>query len=201
MNNLLNSTNIATLFLDSRLCIERYTDEIKSIVHLIPADLGRSNWDLKSHLWYDDPLSDAEQVLKTLIPKEREVQNDDDQWWLMRILPYRTSQDRIEGLVMTFVDINESKRIDMDANALMENVVATVREPLLVLDHQLRVRFANRSFYEVFQVTAQDTEEQSVYELGSKQWDLPELRYLLQELLIRDCKFDDFKVECEFPKV
>ncbi len=201
MSNLLNSTDIATLFLDNTLCIKRYTEQAKDIVRVIPTDVGRSLRDLKSRLQYDDLLLDAEQVLKTLIPKQCEVRTEDGHWRLMRIMPYRTSEDKIDGLVMTFVDIDESKRVRAAATALMEHIVATVREPLLVLDERLRVRFANRSFYNVFQVSPSNTVDRRIFELGNHQWNIPALRRLLEEILTHDNSFEDFEVTHDFPGI
>ena len=91
MNNLLNSTHIATIFLDNQLCIKRFTERARRVIHLIPTDLGRPLGDLTSTLKYENLVTDAREVLKTLAFKEFAVQTDDDQWLLMRILPYRTS--------------------------------------------------------------------------------------------------------------
>ncbi len=201
MTNLLNSTDIATIFLDSALNIKRYTAQAKRIVSLIPTDLGRSLRDLTSHLQYESLAADAEQVLKTLVPTECEVQTADGCWMLMRILPYRTSEDRIDGLVMTFVDIDDSKRARDEAASLTENIVATVREPLLVLDADLTVRFANQSFYQVFQVRELETVGQLIYELGDHQLDIPVLRDLLHGISSRGGSFDDYPVDHDFANI
>jgi two-component system CheB/CheR fusion protein len=82
-----------------------------------------------------------------------------------------------------------------------ESIVATVREPMLVLDGELRVASANRSFYRAFQVTPGETEKRLLYELGNGQWDIPALRQLLEEVLPQRTEFQNFQVETEFPKV
>lgn len=117
----------------------------------------------------------------------------------MRILPYRTSDDRIIGLVLTFVDIDASKRTQQENLTFMEAIVATVREPLLVLDSKLRVRFANASFFTGFLVPENETLGQVVFDLGKEQWDIPELRHLLQEITTRDVSFENFEVSGDFP--
>ncbi len=201
MHNLLNSSDIATLFLDNALSIKRYTEQAKSLVHVIPSDVGRSLRDLTLRLQYEEVFSDCEQVHKTLIPKEREVQTENGQWLLMRILPYRTSEDKIDGLVMTFIDVNESKKAHDEATAFMKSIVETVREPLVVVDENVLVRFANLSFYELFQVALNETVGQSIFSLGNKQWDIPDLRRMLDEIILRGESFDNFQVEHDFPRV
>jgi two-component system CheB/CheR fusion protein len=110
LNNLLNATNIGTIFLDTNFCIKRFTEQATRVVHLIPTDVGRELSDLTSKLQYEQLLSDAKDVLETLNSCEREVQTLDGRWLLMRILPYRTEDKRIDGLVMTFVDIDDTTR-------------------------------------------------------------------------------------------
>jgi two-component system CheB/CheR fusion protein len=111
MTNLLNATDIATVFLDNDLNIKRHTEQAKRIIRLIPSDVGRSIGDLVSRLRYDGLLADAREVLRTLVFKETEVQGDGDDWYLMRILPYRTTENMIDGLVITFVDITRVKKL------------------------------------------------------------------------------------------
>ncbi|MFT5327751.1 MAG: two-component system CheB/CheR fusion protein [Planctomycetaceae bacterium] len=156
MANLLNSSDIATVFLDNQLCIKRFTEQAKNVIRLISTDVGRPLRDLTSSLQHEDLVSDAKEVLKTLVFKECEVCTDDGNWLLMRIVPYRTSEDKIDGLVVTFVDINQLRSVQREsqlARAYAESIVGTMRESLLILDSDLRVRTANDSFYRKFQVT------------------------------------------------
>ena len=123
----------------------------------------------------------------------------------MRILPYRTLENVIEGAVITFTDITEYKQIKSalsEAHAhLAEAVVATVREPLLVLDANLRVVLANSAFYSTFQVTPAATQGQLLYELGNGQWDIPTLRTLLNKILTHNTVFNDFEVTHSFETI
>jgi diguanylate cyclase (GGDEF)-like protein/PAS domain S-box-containing protein len=101
-------------------------------------------------------------------------------------------------------DITERKRAEhaaKEAREFAENIVSTIREPLLVLSADLKVISANRSFYEAFKSTPEATEGQSIYQLGDKQWDIPELRKVLGEILEKHAAFDDFEVEREFPAI
>jgi two-component system CheB/CheR fusion protein len=113
MKNLLNSTGIATLFLDNALNISRFTNQAKKVIHLIPGDIGRQISDIAMELEYDTLVEDATEVMQTLIPKEIEVRARDWSWYMMRIMPYRTAENTIDGLVITFVDITKLKKSDI----------------------------------------------------------------------------------------
>ncbi len=108
LQNLMASTSIATIFLDRELRIMRFTPSAVPIFHLISSDVGRPLLDLRHDLEYSELNADAEGVLRSLVPVEREVKQG-DQWFLARALPYRTTQDRIAGVVLTFVNITDSK--------------------------------------------------------------------------------------------
>ncbi len=204
MQNLLDNTHIATLYLDNDLHIKRYTDQAKRIIKLIPTDLGRPIGDLVSNLAYDTFEEDASAVLKTLAAHEREVQSKEGCWYLMRIMPYRTAENLINGLVVTFVDIGATKREKAEAQSAIDDlrrIFDTFHEPSLVLDSGLRVEAANKTFYSVFQSNASKTEGQLIYDVGGGEWDIPALRELLEEAIPSQTVIEDFKVEGEFPKI
>ncbi len=112
MKNLLNSTEIATLFLDRELNIRRFTDTVIKIFNIRSADIGRPYTDIVNNLYYTAMQDDARKVLSTLIPVVTEVRTTSDAWYSVRIMPYRTIDDRIDGLVITFTDITLSKRLE-----------------------------------------------------------------------------------------
>ena len=146
-----------------------------------------------------------------LVPKEAQVEAGDGRWYNMRILPYRTADNAIDGVVMTFADITAMKQLEeslrrqqaelQTARDYAENIIATIREPLVVLDGELRIVSASRSFYETFRVTPAETEGRLLYEIGQKQWDIPSLRQLLEDILAKDTQFQDFRVEHDFPGI
>ena len=204
MQNLLNSTAISTVFLDGQLNIRRFTEEARAMFNLIPTDVGRPIADLVSNLNYDRLVADAREVLRTLAARETEVPTREGGWRLVRIRPYRTTENVIDGLVITLADITRAKRAEQAAEqsrAYAESIVATVREPLVVLDSDLRVVSANRAFYRQFKVSAADTERRLIYELGHGQWNLPKLRQLLERVLPKHGCFEDFEVAHDFPGV
>ncbi len=114
MKNLLNSTEIATLFLDKELCIRRFTDAVTKLFKLRSSDVGRPFTDLVSDLKYPEIDNDARQVLKSLSTIETSITTDDNRWYNVRIMPYRTYDDRIDGLVITFNDVTVAKKLEME---------------------------------------------------------------------------------------
>ncbi len=112
MKNLLESTEIATLFLDKDLCIRRFTEQTTTFIKLIEGDVGRPITDIVSDLIYPELAEDAREVLRTLVFKENTVTTSDERWFKVRIMPYRTLEDKIDGLVITFTDITESKKLE-----------------------------------------------------------------------------------------
>jgi chemotaxis methyl-accepting protein methylase/PAS domain-containing protein len=114
MNNLLNSTEIATVFLDKGLRVRRFTTGSERIYKLIPADVGRSLTDIVSTLLYPKLPDDVREVLRTLIFSEKQIATRDGCWFKVRIMPYRTQEDVIDGVVMTFTDITATKRLEAE---------------------------------------------------------------------------------------
>jgi two-component system CheB/CheR fusion protein len=112
MKNLLNSTDIATLFLDNGLKVRRFTPQATKIIKLIAADEGRPITDLATELQYPELTKDAGQVLQTLTSMEKPISARDGRWFTVRIMPYRTLDDRIDGVVITFADITAAKTLE-----------------------------------------------------------------------------------------
>ncbi len=111
MKNLLDSTDIATLFLDESLNVRRFTSRTSQIINLIPGDIGRPITDIASDMIYDELAGDAREVLRSLVSIEKPV-GGDGRWFLVRIMPYRTLDNRIDGVVITFTDITVSKKLE-----------------------------------------------------------------------------------------
>lgn len=116
MKNLLNSTDIATLFLDKELNIRRYTNQATRIFKLIKSDIGRPITDQTSDIFYPEMAEDALMVLNTLVFIEKQIPGKNGQWFSVRIMPYRTFEDRIDGLVITFINISALKKMEEDYN-------------------------------------------------------------------------------------
>ncbi len=127
MKNLLNSTDIATLFLDNELNVRRFTTQATKIIKLIPGDVGRPITDLASDLLYPELSADARVVLERLGFAEKPIRTRDDRWFTVRIMPYRTHDDRIDGVVITFADITVAKTLEAqlrEKNMVLEKLIA-----------------------------------------------------------------------------
>jgi two-component system, chemotaxis family, CheB/CheR fusion protein len=142
MRNLLNSTEIATLFLDGELRIRRYTEQATSLFRLIPSDAGRAVTDVTTDLVFPEMAASAAQVLRTLVPLVREVQTTDGRWFASRLLPYRTLDDVIDGVVITFVDVSSAKVLEAELRQSRERfgtLLENLPEGLAVMDGSGRV--------------------------------------------------------------
>ena len=144
------------------------------------------------------------EVLETLNTKEQEIQTQAGYWYSLRIRPYRTTENQIDGVTMLFIDIDALKR---NANSLesarnyAETIIDTVQTPLVVLDTNMRVNTANRSFYETFQVSALETAQSPLFELGNGQWNIPQLLTILEEILTNDIQVRNFEVDHYFEQI
>jgi two-component system CheB/CheR fusion protein len=203
MKNLLENIHVGTIFLDQHLVIRRFTRDATQIYRLAASDVGRALSDIKSELEGEDMLDAAHAVLDNLVPIEREVKTLSGNWYLARIQPYRTLENMIDGVVLTFTNITErTKAIAIqEARLLAEGIVNTVREPLIVLNDSLVVVTASRSFYQNFQVTAEETLGRPICELGNGQWNIPALCELLETVLPHNRDFENYLVEHDFPNI
>lgn len=114
MRNLLNSTEIVTVFLDNQLLIRRFTSGADKLFKLLPGDVGRPLSDIVNDLLYPEMISEAQEVLRTLVFSEKQIITTDGRWFAVRIMPYRTMEDVIGGLVLTFTDITAAKQLETE---------------------------------------------------------------------------------------
>ena len=199
--NLLGSIDMPILMIGSDLRIRRLTPSANKVFHIIASDIGRPITDIRSKIDVADMEEAILHVIESLIPTIREVRNAQGQWYSLEMRPYRTVDNKIDGVVLALVDIDQQKRaaeMDKKAKAFSDGIVDTVRQPFLVLDSRLRVVRANEAFYQAFQADPEKTERKPVYELGDGQWNVPELRRLLEEVLPKSQEVRDLEVEREF---
>jgi two-component system CheB/CheR fusion protein len=204
LNNLLANIQVGIMFMDLDLHIQRFNPSIRQLINLIETDVGRPISDIVTSLEYNDLVRDARTVLDTLIPKEIEVRTTDQRWYVMRISHYRTIENAIDGLVVVFINVTEQKRAEQaarEAREFAESIVDTIRGSLIVLDVDRRVLLANRSFYETFHMTPEETEGQLFYEIGNREWDIPRLRELLEQVIPNDTSFTDIVMEHDFQTI
>ena len=133
LKNLLNSTDIATLFLDNALRVRRFSSQTTKITQLIDSDVGRPITDIASDLFYPELGEDVRQVLRTLGSAEKQVTTRDGRWFTARILPYRTLENKIDGVAITFVDITVSKTLEAE----LRNTQADLEKHIVAQDVKL----------------------------------------------------------------
>lgn len=197
LKNLLDSTHLATLFLDEALNIKRFTAPVEDLIAVRHSDIGRPLSELTNKLRYETFQADVEAVLDNLIPKEVKVQARSGHWYLLRIQPYRSTRDVIRGVVCTFQSIHAAQSVGRN-ESFFRSIVDTVREPLLVLDPDFQVVSANNGFYRTFPLAPEAVEGKSLFDLADGQWDHPELTALLVEVLPQKQAFHDFELSLDF---
>jgi two-component system CheB/CheR fusion protein len=202
INMLLASTQIATLFLDADLRIKRFTPAATRLFNLIDSDIGRPIGDITAKVTYDDFQKDAREVLATLAPIERELATSDGRVMTSHVLPYRTADNRIDGIVATFMDMTarvaalEKAR---GAHGLADSMVNALPEPLVMLDEDLKVLAANRAFLTLFQLDFSDIREQPFYRLAGGFWGHAGLKQRLRRLAVKGGSFARFSLEGKIP--
>ncbi|MBW4709379.1 PAS domain S-box protein [Roseobacter sp. YSTF-M11] len=200
LNNLLSSSGVATLFLDRELKIMRFTPATRELFNVISNDVGRHFGDITGKVDDPDLLSDARSVLDTLKPGETEVQGEAGSWFLRRILPYRTQDGKIDGVVITFSDVSDLKTLQhaiQMARRFAERVVNTVREPLLVLDSGLRVVSVSKSFHRIFGTSDAGVVGENLFRVQDGRWNIPDLRQLLERILPDQTTVEAFEVTAD----
>ena len=186
LNNLLSSSGIATLFLDTQFKIMRFTPATRELFNLIRKDIGRPFGDITGKVKDSDLLKDAEAVLETLVSNECEVESDDGRWFVRRILPYRTQSGKIDGVAVTFSEVSDLKALQHEtatARELAESIIGTVREPMLVLDATFKILSVSRSFKRIFATTAVEVIGKNLFSIQKRQWDVPQLRQLMESVM------------------
>lgn len=203
MTNLFNSTEIATLFLDNKLCVKRFTPKSQEYFHLITTDVGRSIRHFATNIKYERLAEDAEEVLKTLNQKVIEVKSKSGRWLLVRILPYRTISNMIDGVIITLTDITDHKEAEeklgqlnvalQDALNCSKNIIDMMSVPMLVLSTDLKIISANRAFYKNFQLFPEDVIGKFIYNISV--WNMASLRTLLEQNFQEDNVFEGVEIE------
>lgn len=204
MKNLLDSTDIATIFLYKDLKIRNFTPAASGLIKLIPADVGRSITDFSSKITSDDIVADAMGVIKTIITVNKQIWMNDGRWYAMRILPYRTVEDVFDGVVITFNDITLIKNLEeslVGSRDYSDNIINMVGDSLLVLNSDMEIISTNRSFYNTFKVTHGDIVGKKLSTIGEGQWDIPELKRLLSDIIPRQKEIYNYVVEHDFPHI
>src|SRR2546426_828904 len=195
---MLASINVPLIMVGKDLNIRRFTQSMEPMLNLIDSDIGRSILDLKPNIHVPDLPELLRSVVNGGSPGVREIQGPKGRWFSMQALPYRGPDNKIDGALLVLLDIHMTK----DARDYAKAIVETVRQPLLVLAKDFKVRSANRAFYETFKVSKAETENRSIYDLGNGQWNIPKLQQALENVLPKTPGgFVDFEVDHKFEEI
>lgn len=195
ITNLLASINIPIFMLSQDLRIRRFTPVAGALLNLIAGDVGRPITDINPNIDIPNFERLVAEVIDTMSVKEQEVRAKDKRWYSLRIRPYRTLDNKIDGATVTFLDIDALKK-GHQAEALFD----TIREPILMLNSKLRVLSANRPFFRLFGTDEQSIQNRSVYEVMDGSSGAPVLRSLLEEVLPKKSAVEEFKLDLKVPK-
>ena len=204
LKNLLGTVNIPIIVVDNEFRIRRFTAAAENLLGLSAIDIGHLLVQARGAFPAAKMDELARRTLDTLQVEPEEMQGPDGKWYSVEVRPFRTQDNRIAGALIAFFDIDPLKRslqAAEQARDYAESLIGTVREPLVVLDADLKIRRATNSFYETFQVSREETEGRYLYSIGNGQWNVPRLRELITEALFRDIHFQDFELEHVFPHI
>ena len=171
--------------LDNELRIRRLTTAAAGLLNVRPSDIGRPLGDIRMALSVDDVAPVVQRVVRTLTGEEIEVQAGNGCWYVLRVRPCRTADNRIQGAVLFLIDIDEVRRAELAANTareFAESVVESLQTPLLVLRSDLRIRMANPAFFDAYRLQPADVENRFLYEIAGGAWNLPALRIALERV-------------------
>jgi two-component system CheB/CheR fusion protein len=199
--NLLSSVDIAIVMVSLDLRIRRFTPKAGEILNLIMGDIDRPIDHIKPNIDCPDLPALINNAIDKVEPKERDVCDVDGHWYSLRIRPYKDIGNRINGAVLTLVDIDAAKRQATVLQKATEAILQCVDQPILLLNGDLTVQRANQGFLDTFRVERQETEGQPLAALGNGQWDIPELRDLLERVLPERKTIEDYRVTHDFPLI
>jgi len=202
--NLFRTINLPVVMLERDLRIRRMTPAAERVLRIIPADVNRPIADIRLGVQIPELEQMVSRAVDAGMTSERELQDQGGNWYSVAVHPYRTMNNTVDGAVLALFDIDALKRANEGlriAKEFAEQIIYTVRQPLLVLDSNQRVIQANNSFFAMLRLAPGEAEGKFLYQLGGNEWDIPELRRLLEEVAVKDTSFSDFEVEREFPRV
>jgi two-component system CheB/CheR fusion protein len=204
LRSVLEGLQIPILILGGDRRLRRFTVSAERPFNLLPTDVGRPIHKLRPNLDFPDLQQLISRTIDTLVPQEKEVRDLEGRYYAMRAWPYRTADNRIDGVVIALMDtdsmrtsLNEAERARDYATAMVD----TVREPLVAIDSTFRLVTANRSFCDTFRVSPQEVGKRGIFDVADGGWDNPEFRALLDKIRLANTRFEDVKLTCVFPKI
>jgi two-component system, chemotaxis family, CheB/CheR fusion protein len=202
LSNLLSSTTLPVVMVDRGLRIRLLTAAATKTLKILASDIGRPISDICPDINVPDLNRLIADVIDTLAPKEIEVHDKGNHWYSLQIRPYRTLDDKIDGAIVVLADIDAAKQISehtKKSEEFMTDILNTVREPLLVLDINLKILYSNAAFLKAFRLDREETDGTFFYRLRDDEWDIPDLRKSLEAVITRGAPVRDFEVEHIFP--
>ncbi|MFU8815856.1 MAG: chemotaxis protein CheB [Pseudomonadales bacterium] len=200
--NILEGVQIPLIMVDETLRVRRFTPTAREISSLQLGDVGRLLDDVKFKVKADDLLDRVREGLQSHAPREYEVQRTDGVWFRLHIRPYRTSDGRLEGAILSFLDIDALKRALDDAEHARDyaqSIVETVPSSLVVLDARLRIVSANPPFYRTFATSPQAAAQNKLFELAGGALNAPALREAIEHALASRTHFQALEITCTPP--
>jgi two-component system CheB/CheR fusion protein len=194
LNSLLKAVEIPMVILGPDRSIRRFSPGAEQLLNLITTDVGRPIGQIRTNLINADLDEMASEVLERRVTVEHEVRDQKGHWYALRMRPYKTFEDHVEGIIAVLVDIHDLKQYSTA-------IVDTIRGCLLVLDSHYRVLLASPAFYRTFKVEKEETEGKLLWELSDGQWNIPPLRELLEKVLVEKKHVLDFEVQHDFPAI
>jgi two-component system CheB/CheR fusion protein len=204
LTNLQTSTKLVIMLLGRDLTLRRFSRQAEKQFNLLPTDVGRPLGNIRHNLDIPDLESLIGEVVTSVRERECEVRDKQGHWHALHVRPYLTSDNKVDGAVLVLVDITAIKETEQAVIAerdFAEAIISTARDPLLILDANLRVERANESFYTTFNVTQAESIGRTVFELDHGHWDIPKLRQLLLEIVPRHSFFNNFEVTHDFERI
>jgi two-component system CheB/CheR fusion protein len=203
MTNLFSNIAVAVVVLDPNLKIRLFTPAAERTFNLIPSDVGRPISDISLGVNVpnlDHMLCD---VMDSLASKQMQIQDKKGVWYEMRMRPYLTAEKKIDGVVLSFIDVNQIIRnkaeIEQSKN-FAETILTTMREPLVVVDEEMKAVMANPAFYETFKIEPQETEHQNIFKIANKQLEIPEFKNAIEKAMSDDDPtINNLVIENDFP--
>jgi two-component system CheB/CheR fusion protein len=202
--NILGSVEVPIVIVDRGRRIRRFTPKARPILNLLPTDVGRPIDDIKPTLLIDDLDAKIAEVIDTVMSHEEEVRSRDGRWYRLQVRPYTSVEKKIDGAVLSVVDIDALKRALAAAEWGRDYARATVEAvqiPLVVLDEAMKIRSANEAFREKYGLSLAEAEGRDFYEIMDRAWDHPELRAELQGVVEHDGRFERLELTRQLPRL
>ena len=203
-SNFVNSLNIAFMTVDCELNIRSFTNRTKDLMRLIDSDIGRPLSDINVKIQLPELEDIIMECIDQVKPMQIEFQDAMNYWYSMRVHPYLTNDNQLDGAVIAFLDVNDIKNnLDEAIFSLKyaDSIISTIHHPLLVLDKNLKVISASQSYFDIFKVTEKETLGNLLYHLGNGEWAIPKLREMLEDVIHNQKPFDDYSVDHLFENI